>query len=149
MHIRGATLDDAEGIALLSRQLGYPATSAEVRRFIAILLQHGDQVIFLAEDEYGTICEWVHVYLARRLFMPAFGELGGIVVDEGRRGMGVGKALLEQAESWAVERGCKWLWIRSNTQRAGTHLFYEKIGYGILKSQLVFTKQIVGMEDGK
>ena len=94
MQIRSATLEDAEAIASLASQLGYPAASAEVAQRYAVLQQRSDHAVFVAEEQDGTVSGWVHVFLARRLFMPAFAELGGIVVEETRRGAGVGSALL-------------------------------------------------------
>jgi hypothetical protein len=88
MQIRSAIIADAEVIAALASQLGYPAASAEVARLHAVLLQHGDHAVFVAEEQDGSVSGWVHVFLSRRLFMPAFAELGGIVVEETRRGPG-------------------------------------------------------------
>ena len=142
MRIRVATLEDAAAIASLSSQLGYPAVTAEVARLYAPILQHGDHAVFLAEDQDGTVSGWVHVFLSRRLFVPTFAELGGIVVDEARRGSGIGRALLARAEKWAVETECSMLRIRSNVRRAGAHQFYERMGYTASKSQHVFDKKL-------
>ena len=147
MLIRSATLEDTPSIAHLSSQLGYPATSADVTRLYSAMLQHNEHAVFLAEEQDGRVSGWVHVFLARRLFVPTFAELGGIVVDESRRGSGIGRALMAEAEHWAAENGCSLLRIRSNVRRAGSHQFYERVGYTVLKSQTVYDKELSDTQD--
>jgi GNAT superfamily N-acetyltransferase len=142
--IRLATLADAPGIASLSAQLGYPADPAEVLPFQSLILQDPDHVVFVAESLTGAVCGWVHVFLSRRLFMPPFAELGGIVVDEASQRLGIGRALLRRAEAWAAQSGCAFLRIRSNTLRLGAHEFYQRMGYTASKSQRVYDKELPG-----
>jgi GNAT superfamily N-acetyltransferase len=142
MQIRTATLDDAAAIAALSSQLGYPTDAAEVAHLYASILPHGDHAVFLAEDEDGAISGWAHVFLSRRLFVPTYAELGGLVVDETRRESGIGRALLERAERWAVEAGCSLLRIRTNVQRTEAHRFYARMGYTASKAQHVLDKKL-------
>jgi len=145
MRIRFATLEDAPAIASLSSQLGYPADSVEVAGFQAQVLQHPDHIVFVAESHEGTVCGWVHVFLSRRLFLPPFAELGGMVVDKGHRSSGIGGALMARAEDWAAECGCSIFRIRSSTIRTGAHKFYERMGYTASKSQQVFDKSLSGL----
>ena len=147
MRIRNATLEDAAAIVSLTAQLGYMSNDTEVRRLHTILLQRDDHAVFVAEEPDGAVIGWVHVFAARRLFVPMFAELGGLVLDEERRGWGVGCALL--AERWAAENGCAMLRIRSNVLRGSAHQFYERMGYRVAKSQLVFEKSLVPHEARK
>jgi len=78
-----------------------------------------------------------------------FAELGGLVVDEARRGSGNGRALLAKAEGWAAENGCAMLRVRSNVQRAAAHQFYERMGYAVTKSQFVLEKQLSERRDSR
>jgi GNAT superfamily N-acetyltransferase len=142
IRIRTATPDDAAALAALSSQLGYPAGIAEVAELYAQIRQQGDHAVFLAEEPDGAVSGWVHVFVSRRLFVPPFAELGGLVVDEGHRGAGTGGALLACAEEWAVEAGCSKLRIRTNVRRAGAHQFYDRMGYTAAKSQRVFDKKL-------
>ena len=48
-------------------------------------------------------------------------------VDEGFRGCGYGKLLLDAAETEAIERGCHGVWL--NTQSFQAPDFYERQGY--------------------
>jgi GNAT superfamily N-acetyltransferase len=142
MCIRTATVEDAPAIASLSSQLGYPAGPDEVAAFQARVLQHPDHLVLVSEDEDGGVCAWLHAFVSRRLFVPPFAELGGIVVDEGRRRAGIGQALMARAEEWAAQSGCSVFRIRSNTSRAGAHEFYQTAGYTASKTQQVFEKRL-------
>jgi GNAT superfamily N-acetyltransferase len=142
MCIRTATVEDAPAIASLSSQLGYPAGPDEVAAFQARVLQHPDHLVLVSEDEDGGVCAWLHAFVSRRLFVTPFAELGGIVVDEGRRRAGIGQALMARAEEWAAQSGCSVFRIRSNTSRAGAHEFYQTAGYTASKTQQVFEKRL-------
>jgi ribosomal protein S18 acetylase RimI-like enzyme len=50
-------------------------------------------------------------------------------VDEALRGQGWGRALMEQAERWAVRRGCRAL--RLSTYSFQALGFYEKLGFEV------------------
>lgn len=52
-----------------------------------------------------------------------------LVVDEHRRGQGIGLALMQQAERWLVEQGARTAIINSGKQRLDAHRFYEYLGY--------------------
>jgi GNAT superfamily N-acetyltransferase len=142
MDIRLAATTDAESLAALSAQLGYPVAADDVARYLASLTHTPDHAVLIAADSGGRAVGWVHVFLSRRLFEAPFAELGGLVVDEGQRGAGVGAALLSRAEGWARRAGCSVLRVRTNTIRARAHDFYRKAGYGVSKDQRVFDKEL-------
>lgn len=70
--------------------------------------------------------------------LPA--EIGGLIVDENERGCGIGQRLMQHAQQWANEQGCKNILVRSNIARQQAHDFYQKIGYSKIKTSLVFHK---------
>ena len=144
MRIRPMALGDASAVAGLCTQLGYPASPAEVARRLAQLAQDTDNGLFVAEVSGGRVAGWVHVHGRHLLEVEPYAELGGLVVDEGHRGQGLGRALMAEAERWAAERGYGWLRIRSNTARAGAYHFYRQLGYDLVKSQHVFAKLLHG-----
>ena len=53
---------------------------------------------------------------------------------------GIGKLLMERAEMWAREHGCKIVSLRSNVIRERAHAFYERLGYKHVKTQKSFRK---------
>jgi GNAT superfamily N-acetyltransferase len=135
---------DVDRLAVLCEQLGYPSTPAQVHQRLGQVLQDEDQAVFVAEGVAGQVVGWVQVFGRQLLVVDRHAELGGLVVDEGHRGRGVGPQLMEQAEDWARARGCEALYVRSNVVREGAHRFYEGIGYAQIKTSRVFLKDLGG-----
>jgi GNAT superfamily N-acetyltransferase len=139
--IREARAADAEALAALSDQLGYPAAAGEVRERLAALALRGDGRVLVAEAK-GRVIGWVHVFGAHLLETAPFAEIGGLVVGEGHRGGGVGGRLLAAAEEWAAGAGYAVVRVRSNVVRERAHRFYERLGYRSTKRQAVFAKAV-------
>jgi GNAT superfamily N-acetyltransferase len=140
LDIRIAAPEDAEGIANLSAQLGYPTSPREAEIRLAEIRGSQEQEVFIATSPRGEVMGWIHVFCALRLMTEPFAELGGLIVDEGRRGQGIGKSLLHKAERWAQERGARSFRIRAGSTRAGAHRFYAALDYEKVKSQEIFEK---------
>ena len=141
MWIRPMVGGDARAAAALSGELGYPAAERDVADRWETLAARGDHAVFVA-DEDGQIAGWVHVHDDWTLETGHTAELMGLVVTEARRGAGVGRALVAEAERWARTQGCPRLRIRSNIVREDAHRFYEALGYARVKRQEVFDKTI-------
>jgi GNAT superfamily N-acetyltransferase len=69
-------------------------------------------------------------------------EVNGLVVDETQRSAGTGAKLLQAAERWAAEKGCKSMSVRSNVVRERAHEFYLRNGYEHYKTQKAFRKYL-------
>jgi GNAT superfamily N-acetyltransferase len=50
-------------------------------------------------------------------------------VEAGRRGQGIGAALMADAEARARAAGCRMIQLGSNRSRSDAHRFYERLGY--------------------
>jgi GNAT superfamily N-acetyltransferase len=135
-------MDDAGSIAGLSGQLGYPSSVARVRQRLRNLLADGGHAIWVAENGAGAIAGWIHVFVKQLLESDREIEIGGLVVDQIFRGQGAGKALVERAERWARSRRLKSVYVRSNVVRKEAHIFYQKLGYKIIKTQTAFRKTL-------
>ncbi|HLZ24415.1 MAG TPA: GNAT family N-acetyltransferase [Ktedonobacterales bacterium] len=142
MHIRPMMASDAEEVAALTEQLGYPATTVQIVHRLGLLMEQPGNALFVAEDGDERIMGWIHVVGRVYLDSDPFAQVGGIVVDERRRGQGVGRALLTQAEQWAEARGYDELRLWSSVMRAGAHAFYERLGYEPVKTSYVFRKTL-------
>jgi GNAT superfamily N-acetyltransferase len=66
----------------------------------------------------------------------------GIVVERDWRGRGIGRRLMAEAEEFARRRGVGYVRLRSGSQRAEAHRFYESLGYRSSKSQQVFVRGV-------
>ncbi len=144
--IRAAAPADAEALAALSGQLGYPTTAGEVRERLAAIAARGDGVVLVAELD-GVVVGWLHVLGAHLLESPDYAEIGGLVVAEEARGQGLGWRLMDAAERWARAMGYAEVHVRSNVVREAAHRFYEGLGYRRVKQQMVFVRRL-GQPDG-
>lgn len=144
--IRPAGIDDAEALARLSGQLGYPASAGEVSRRLVPLLGQAGHVIFVAEanglEAHPKCLGWIHGFVKHTLEADPAVELGGLVVNEAWRGQGVGRLLIDAVERWARSVECGTVTVRCNAVREQAHVFYQKLGYSVAKTQRVFRKNI-------
>ena len=92
------------------------------------------------KNEAGAIAGWIHVFVKQLLESDREIEIGGLVVDQNSRRQGAGKALVEHAERWARSKRLKTVYVRSNVIRKEAHIFYQKLGYKIIKTQSAFRK---------
>ncbi len=143
MRVRIARITDADNIAVLCGQLGYPSSAASVRRRLHSLAGNRGHAVWVAEPERsGPVVGWIHVFVKQLLESDREAEIGGLAVDEAFRGRGAGKALVERAERWARAKGLKSVYLRSNIVRKGAHRFYRRLGYEVIKTQHAFRKQV-------
>jgi len=71
--------------------------------------------------------------------------LSALVVQAGRRGQGVGRALIRMAEQQAAAWGCETLELTSRDDRHRTHRFY--LGLGFESGSRKFARPVAGFED--
>ncbi len=140
--IRPARPADVAELAALATQLGYPSTAAEVAARLPHLLDDPDQLGAVAADAADRVVASVHIVVRRQLESDAWAEVTALVVDEGARGGGVGRALLRHAEAWAAARGFALVQLRSNVIRERAHRFYLREGYEKMKAQVLFRKLV-------
>ena len=139
-------MDDAPELARLSDQLGYPTLGEQVTTRLAQILARSDHAVFIAEIPSSgagpRVAGWVHGFVQRIVESDPTIVIGGLVVDENERGLGIGHALMEQIERWARAASCGTVTVRSNVVRERAHAFYKRLGYAPLKTQRVFRKTI-------
>jgi GNAT superfamily N-acetyltransferase len=140
LRIRHATADDAEALASLATQLGYPSDAPQT----AQRLQHlatGCAIVLVAVDE-GLALGWIHAGVQASLLLDNTAEIMGLIVDQPHRGQGIGQALLSAAQLWAVQNGCSTLLVRTNIVRQRAHGFYFQNGFQHTKTSLTLTKRL-------
>jgi N-acetylglutamate synthase-like GNAT family acetyltransferase len=138
--IRAASTADAERMAQLCQQLGYPASQEQVARRLDQIQREEGHAVYVAQRADGHVIGWVHVCRRHLVLAEPQAEIEGLVVDEGYRHGGVGRSLMEQTERWASAQGCAAVSLRSNVIRESAHAFYERIGYRHVKTQRAFRK---------
>jgi GNAT superfamily N-acetyltransferase len=127
LTIRDAQAADADRIAGLLTQLGYPAQPGAVEARLERLAIVGDRV--LVADLGGGAVGFAHLQVAPAIERdrPA-AKIGALVVDETHRGQGVGRALVQALEDEARLRGCELLFVTTAERRDDAHAFYERVG---------------------
>lgn len=101
-------------VARLCEQLGYPSTLAEVeQRFLSLANLSGHCQLVAMID--GELAGWAQLWMEpTNLVEDPQAEIAALVVDENRRGHGIGKALVDAAKTWAIQQGAKELRLSSN-----------------------------------
>jgi GNAT superfamily N-acetyltransferase len=142
--IRPARVADAPALAALAGQLGYPSTAQDVAARLPAIATSLDAAVLVACDGPAEIIRgWIHVELKRSLLAPLAAQVMALVVDEGRRGEGIGAALLVVGEEWAAERGCHHMLVATRVVRERAHRFYRRSGYELLKTSHIFEKGLL------
>ena len=136
---RAARTSDADAIQRLTAQLGYDVEPSQLRARLSSLIARPDHLFIVACDGEPAV-GWLHATVAEYIETGPFVVVGGLVVDSRRRGEGIGRLLLDEAEAWARQRGCSIVRLWSSVARAGAHRFYERAGYTNIKTQYSFVK---------
>lgn len=142
LTIRRARTNDAAALAELSGQLGYPATPTQIKERLRRLAPTSKHAVFAAESVEAGVIGWIHVSVTHLLEGDTRAEVNGLVVADAHRSLGAGAKLIEAAEQWARNHGCKNVNVRSNVIRERAHLFYLRQGYEHYKTQKAFRKPL-------
>jgi GNAT superfamily N-acetyltransferase len=142
VSIRRLSVDDAEAAAGLSGQLGYSCSAEDLRERIEELSRTADRVAFAAVTA-GQIIGWIDAAMERHLQYAASAVIGGLVVREDMRGLGVGKRLCLEVEEWARSKSVPVVRVRSQIKREAAHRFYLRDGYRKVKTSFVFEKSVM------
>ena len=126
--IRPATTADAERLAALLTDEGYPAgetdLAARVERFST-----PDSHVLVAEAS-GEVIGFIAFHLIPRFETDErFARIVALVVDPGVRERGIGKRLMADAERVAREEGAAFLEVTSGHHRPEARKLFESLGY--------------------
>jgi GNAT superfamily N-acetyltransferase len=142
LKIRRARYADAERLAELSGQLGYPVAPAELAKRLRKIKPAAQNAVLVAESEERRVVGWLHVSAQGLLEVGPRAEVNALIVADGERSRGAGAALLRAAEQWSRNRGCQTMSVRSNVIRERAHQFYLRNGYEHYKTQKAFRKAL-------
>ena len=127
--VRTATLADAEPIARLMSELGYPTSPQQMAvRLTSILADRTYRTLVACADEriVGVIGTRIGPMYE---IDGAYGQIMALVVAETHRRDGVGGRLVQAAESHFAAQGACVAIVTSANCRADAHAFYETHGY--------------------
>ncbi len=140
LNVREIALEDAAAVAELSVQLGYEASVAETEERITVLLSNTENQVALVACVDGDVVGWIEASIVRHLQAAPHALIGGLVVKDGVRGLGVGKRLCAEVEAWTKSKGLTLVRVTSRSTREGAHRFYLREGYLQTKTSAVFEK---------
>ncbi|MBN1922448.1 MAG: GNAT family N-acetyltransferase [Anaerolineae bacterium] len=142
MSVRPAQLEDVPQLTALAAQLGYPTTEDALRARLEALMPEDDHAVFVAVNAENHVTGWISLFVYRPLMRDPLVMVAGLVVNEACRGQGIGQLLMERAETWARERDCEGVYLKSSVKRVQAHAFYEHLGYRNTKTQFCFFKAV-------
>ena len=143
MNVRSAEPRDFDAVTLLLEELGRATVTDETRDrcreiYAAQVSDPGCDHLVVENDE-GEIVGFCSLHFRNRLnHSTPQAWVPDLIVSDPLRGSGIGKALLEHAESRAIERGCWEITLESAHHRREAHRFYA--GFGMRDAGLFFRK---------
>lgn len=141
--LREAVAADAEHIAALIDQLGYPVSAEDVAERLNLIEASGQKVLVAELDGRAIGC--LSTSTMTVLHRPApVGRISMMVIAEDLRGQGIGAKLVAAAERTLRDKGCQLVEVTSNLRRTDAHRFWERIGYD--RTSVRFAKDIFPRE---
>ena len=126
--LRNATAADAERLAGLLTDEGYPAGTSDLAARIERFSGAGSRVV--VADAGGEVIGFIAFHVVARFETDErFVRIVTLVVDPGVRERGIGRQLLGEAERVAREEGATHLEITAGHHRPEARQLYESLGY--------------------
>lgn len=126
--VRPAQATDAEAIAALFTDEGYPAGPSDIVARLERFASPHSQVVVAEHD--GALLGFMAIHA-----MPRFEHddrivrILALVVDAGARERGVGRALMAEAERVGRDLGAAFCEVTAGHHRPEARRFYESLGY--------------------
>ncbi len=127
--VRSASPIDADDVARLLSEMGYPCTVAEARERIATIIANDRQALVVARSN-GRVCGLLALDFMYYLPLGTTTcRITALVVTQAEQGCGLGRQLLKEAERRARFGGAARLELTSGSQREDAHAFYKACGF--------------------
>jgi GNAT superfamily N-acetyltransferase len=128
MTLRPAVETDAERIAAIFTDEGYPAGSSDIVERLARFASPHSQVV--VADYEGDILGFIALHaLPRFEHTDRVIRIMALVVDAGVRDRGVGHLLMGEAERIGRELGAAFVEVTAGHHRPDARHLYESLGY--------------------
>ena len=140
VDLRNAVIADADDVARLLTDLGYPCDTAEAAERISAILGNDRQTLVVGRCA-GAVCGLIA--LDFMYYLPlgtSTCRVTALVVTADAQRQGIGRQLLREAERRARTGGAARIELTSGSQRSEAHAFYRACGYS--DGTLRFIKQL-------
>ena len=128
--LRSASLVDADDVAALLTELGYPCDTEDAAQRIHAIIDNDRQALVVARVA-GVVAGLVALDFMYYLPLDTVTcRINALVVTSSARGQGLGRQLLREAERRARAGGAARLELTSGSQRTDAHAFYRACGFG-------------------
>jgi predicted N-acetyltransferase YhbS len=127
--LRPARKADAEQVASLMTELGYPSTAAGVKDRLSSSLNREKSCRLVAQAD-NRVIGIISVELVP--YFPTGSTIcrvTSLVVSSRHRSRGVGEKLVSAAATFARAHGCTGIEVTSADRRVDAHRFYERLGF--------------------
>jgi ribosomal protein S18 acetylase RimI-like enzyme len=126
--LRLATIADAQRIAALFTEEGYPAGASAVETRLARF--DGPDSSVIVADHDGEILGFIAVHVVPRFeHDDSFVRIVALVVDAAVRDRGIGRVLLAEAERIGRERSAAFVELTAGHHRPAARHLYDSLGY--------------------
>lgn len=139
---RMAAPRDFEAVFRLLGQLWptLPLDRTRIRAVYERCLESDNDCLLVADDD-GDVVGFGGMTVKNSFWQQSYvGYITTLVVDESRRGQGIGKAIVEAFSERAKLAGCRRIELDSGFHREEAHRAYEHLGFG--KRAYLFSKEI-------
>lgn len=127
LSVRPARPGDSEAVAALVTSLGFEAGPEAIAERLAALKKAREVPLVAEQGEVIGVLAW-HVTPVLHRPKPV-GRITMMVVAEGERRRGAGRALVEAACGEMQGKGCGLIEVTSNVDLSGAHGFYRRLGF--------------------
>lgn len=128
VNVRAAVASDAERLASLLTDEGYPAGASDLGERIGRFSSQESRV--LVADAGGEVIGFIAFHLLPRFeTAERFVRIVALVVDPGVRERGIGRLLMTEVEAAARAAGATFLEITAGHHRPDARNLYESLGY--------------------
>ena len=104
-----------------------------------------DRAVLVAEDGHGRVLGFVSVAGASHFTGERQAHAGELAVAEDPEGRGVGRVLMEAAESWAHEHGYRLVVLETGAANDRARGFYARSGYA--EEEVRLAQMLQGADD--
>lgn len=136
VKIREARGLDAAALAALYRSFVSNSDINVLEDRLETIASDANNFIFVCEVD-GVVCGTAFLTLCLDAMFgnQPYGVLENVVVDESRRGKGIGKLLFEHVEEVCRIRDCSKIMLLSTASRESAHRFFEQQGFTSLNKR--------------